>query len=237
MSSHVLRIDHQQLPARVRESLIAAILDGQLRPGERLGEVALAEAMGVSRSTLREAISSLCEDGLIVSIPRRGSFVRRMTATDVHEIYSLRAALESLGGQILTERPPADEVRGRIEEIIAQMRVAAAEERSARLSELDVTFHRTLVAATGHGRLIAAWSRLNLQIMLLSRQVIDFDSVHAQTHKSADRHQVLLDAVLSGDAGRARTAIERHILDAQARLLSDLTTAGADAGPTDGAAR
>lgn len=224
MSRHVPRIDHQQLPERVRETLVAAILDGQLRPGERLGEMGLAEALGVSRSTLREAISSLSDDGLIVSIPRRGSFVREMTAVDIREIYSLRAALESLGGQILTEQPLAPATGGDLEEIIAQMGVAASTEQWARLSELDVTFHRTLLHATEHGRLIDAWSKLNLQIMLLSRQVVTLDSQRARTQKSADRHQLLLDAVRSGDAATAREAIAQHILDAQARLLHDLAT-------------
>lgn len=224
MTRPVPRIDHQQLPERVRESLIAAILDGQVRPGQRLGEAALAEAMGVSRSTLREAIGSLCDDGLIVSMPRRGSFVREMTAADVREIYSLRAALESLGGQILTQQPLDAAVEQQLEEIITQMGVASSTEQWTRLSELDVTFHRTLLHATSHGRLTEAWSKLNLQIMLLSRQVIRFDSKRAQTQKSADRHQLLLDAVRSGSSPAAREAIEQHIFDAQTRLLSDLAT-------------
>jgi len=88
---------------RIRES----ILSGGFRPGEHLVEARIAQQLNVSRGPVREAFKLLRAEGLVEEEPRRGTFVVRLEADDVREIYQLRAAIEGQAARLLTEsRPP-----------------------------------------------------------------------------------------------------------------------------------
>ncbi len=84
--------------ANLAEDVVVAvrdlILDGEVRDGERLNEVQLAERLGVSRTPLREALQRLVSDGFVAQIPRRGFFVRSLTAGEAEQIYPIRAILD-----------------------------------------------------------------------------------------------------------------------------------------------
>src|SRR5579884_2395332 len=80
----------------VTQELRKRVLRGEYAPGQRLSEVQLSRELGVSRPPLREAMRLLQQEGLLSLQPRRGTFVAPLTAEDVREIYSLRAALEAL---------------------------------------------------------------------------------------------------------------------------------------------
>ena len=94
------------LPLRdvVFNTLREAILKGELKPGERLMELQLASKLGVSRTPIREAIRMLEQEGLAVTIPRRGAEVARMTEKDMEDVLQIRAALDELAVQLATEQ-------------------------------------------------------------------------------------------------------------------------------------
>ena len=89
------------LRAEVVDMIRDAIVTGQLKPGERLKESLLASQMSVSRSPVREALRQLEQEGLIISIPNQGSFVKVFDEDDVREIFTLRATLEDLACEII----------------------------------------------------------------------------------------------------------------------------------------
>ena len=100
------------LPLRdvVFNTLREAILKGELKPGERLMELQLAAKLGVSRTPIREAIRMLEQEGLAVTIPRKGAEVAKMTEKDMEDVLQIREALDELAVRIACEQIRADQL-------------------------------------------------------------------------------------------------------------------------------
>ena len=90
------------------EALRSAILNGSIRPGERLGEVELSSQFGVSRTPIREALRRLTAEGLVVFQPNRGARVAEWSLSDLEDTYEIRARLESYGAALAAQRIDAD---------------------------------------------------------------------------------------------------------------------------------
>jgi len=148
-------VHHPGLTGPIRRGIIT----GDLTPGLRLQEEALAQKFDVSRVPIREALTRLEHEGLIRVEPRRGAFVVGLTATDVHEIYDVREMIETRAAQFAVERAGQSDL-DRLQELIARMDSAVQNQRFAEVAEPDVLFHRQLVAAAAHARLLATWEPL-----------------------------------------------------------------------------
>lgn len=151
-----------QVIAQIR----AAIITGRLQPGDHIVEAALTRQMNVSRTPLREALAILEHEGLVVSYPNRGFFVRTFTEQDVEELFSLRTALENFAGSLNLARPWQPDFSALVENIDAQ-RSALQQGNPERMRSLDMDFHRSLVALTGHKLLLNSWQMLVAQIAAL----------------------------------------------------------------------
>ena len=128
---------NEYLPLRdvVFNTLRQAILKGELKPGERLMEIALAEKLGVSRTPIREAMRKLEQEGLVVMIPRRGAQVANITEKDLNDVLEVRIALENV-----------------------------AIEKDCELAEADVAFHEIIYKASDNKRLIQVLNNMREQI-------------------------------------------------------------------------
>jgi len=189
------------LRTEVVDMLRDAIVTGKLKPGERLKENGLASQMSVSRSPIREAFRQLEQEGLIVSIPNQGSFVRAFDEDDVREIFTLRAALEDLACEIiLKEKKLQPDDLERLEAYIEQQKEAVEAWDFDRLTKLDMDFHEFICKKSGLERLLKMWQSLRAQIQVLFYQrfrTLDWvpDTVDVD-------HSAILDALRQGDAGR-----------------------------------
>ena len=94
-----LSLEHSSTVDRVADELRRALFDGEVEPGTPLRELALAEAMGVSRSTIREALGILVAEGLATREPNRGVHVTELDPVAVHDVSVARAVLEIAGVQ------------------------------------------------------------------------------------------------------------------------------------------
>lgn len=208
------KLSRRALGEEVSETLRAAILSGQLGPGERLIEEELAEYMGVSRGPIREALRQLEADRLVVTSPRRGSFVAVFSRQDVDEIYSLRAVLEGVGARWLAERM-TDEAAAQLGEALERMKSVVHSPIEVRDSDLE--FHRLVAELSTHKRVYEAWRHIQPQIQLL---------FHAGTKLYRDPaemvswHERMFEALRARDADQAEGIIRAHIQDAAARLLA-----------------
>lgn len=175
-----------------------AIITGKIQPGERLKESALANQMSVSRSPVREALRQLEQEGLIVSIPNQGSFVRVFDEDDVREIFTLRAALENLACEIVLKNDklqPAD--FDILEAYIDQQREAIQARDFYRLTSLDMEFHEFICRKSGLERLLKMWRSLRAQIQVLFLQrFLAFDWVPETVDTD---HSAILTTLLQGD--------------------------------------
>lgn len=206
------------LATQVQRSLEHAIFTGELKPGERLIEVDLAEALQVSRASLREALRLLENRGLIVTTHRRGAFVIELTDRDVREIYRLRLLLEVYAIRCAAEKP-APELLDRLEALIIKMRMAAVRRDYFAIVDLDLDFHREICAATGNRRLLDMWGDLvaPTRALLLTKYRL-FDDSEEITHG----HQILVDAIRERNQDRGAVLLEHHITNTHEEVLRSL---------------
>lgn len=205
---YVRRIQKDPLRTDALTVLHNAILRGAFQPGERLVEGKLAGEMGVSRNPIREAFRELEQEGLVLNVPRKGTFVATFTAEDVREVYALREALEGLAIRTAVERMKPDAIAS-LESVLAEMRNAAASADFSRALEWDMAFHREICRLSGNRRLFRLWSGLATQIQLVLSRV-------RQTHFGLDyiveTHVPLLEAIRRRDVQEAELQLG-HILE------------------------
>jgi DNA-binding GntR family transcriptional regulator len=161
------------LADEVADRIRDAVFDGGYPPGSQLREVELAEALGVSRGPVREALLKLEREGLVRSEWHRGATVTALSDVDVAELDTLRAALEQLAVALVVERAPEHDLTA-IDDAVRRMERAADEHEMVRC---DLGFHDAVYAAAGHRRLREAWEAIRSQVhlFLLTRIGVDTD--------------------------------------------------------------
>ena len=156
---------NEYLPLRdvVFNTLRQAILKGELKPGERLMEIALAERLGVSRTPIREAMRKLEQEGLVVMIPRRGAQVANITEKDLNDVLEVRIALENVAIEKACARMTEEEMR-RLWLAAKEFEHTIAEGNLVKLAEADVAFHEVIYQASDNKRLIQVLNNMRDQI-------------------------------------------------------------------------
>ncbi|MGW8482475.1 GntR family transcriptional regulator [Microbacterium sp. NPDC055903] len=214
-------VSDQNIAAQVTDELRAAIHSGELPPGERLVERKLAAQLGVSHIPVREALTRLTEERLVVREPRRGARVAELTASDLEEISSLRVVLEQFMAVRVQERW-SEESAARLGAVVAAMADAAPGDIAEVLRQ-DRLFHETLAELAEHRFLDELSTRLRGRIAgFLHAANATLDPAEQQEHVRS--HQQILDAIASGDPERAKDVIAEHVATAVARIrLSEPT--------------
>ena len=141
-------VERRSATEQVLQELRAAIIDGRIGPRAPLREVALADAFGTGRSAIREALSALAQEGLVVSERNRGTRVRELSPADVIDVYRARDAIETGAVAAALERGPVDlgPLRRALDELRTVSDRDGFESPSQALIAADIDFHRTLVA-------------------------------------------------------------------------------------------
>ncbi|HVC42681.1 MAG TPA: GntR family transcriptional regulator [Candidatus Saccharimonadales bacterium] len=204
----------------LEDELERQVLDGRFRPGEHLGELALAEEFDVGRNTLRAAFDGLVGRGLLVKARNRGVFVRALTARDLAEIYELRTALEVQAARMLAERRWVPEAAWTA---LTQHQRLGSHSSQRVVVEADLGFHRALVVGTGNARLTRAHKHLETEILLCLAQLV---CGYATVGQLATEHGALLEAIESGNAAAAEAVIRRHLENATSWLIEHATAQG-----------
>ncbi|WP_328587641.1 GntR family transcriptional regulator [Anaerosacchariphilus polymeriproducens] len=209
---------NEYLPLRdvVFNTLREAILKGELKPGERLMEIQLAERLGVSRTPIREAIRKLELEGLVLTIPRRGAEVAKMTEKNMREVLVVRKALEVLAVEIACEVITQPQ-------IVELKEVAKAFEQSMnskdlkKIAEADVRFHDLIYQSTGNKRLVQILNNLREQIY---RYRIEYLK-DASTYPSLlQEHQALIEGLKNRDKEFVKDIMNRHIENQERTVIN-----------------
>lgn len=210
----------------IAERLRAGIGDGTFPAGEQLAEAHLAEQLQVSRGPVREALQRLIQEGLLVSHPHRGVFVASLGPADVADVQLARRAVETAAVDrvVAAVRRDGDAVLAPAREVLGRLAAAAHDGDWTTVADLDLELHHALVAAAGSPRLSRMYATLVVETRLCLGALEPTYPVRAEL---VDEHAELLDAVGSGDASRARTALEQHLDDGAERLAAR-TPAGRD---------
>jgi DNA-binding GntR family transcriptional regulator len=203
---------------RVADELRRAVFDGELESGTPLREVALAESLGVSRPTVREALGLLVAEGLATREPNRGVSVATTEAATVRDICRARLVLEGAG---VRRWPEADErlrdaVRTSLVRYTSAVRAGGSYQE---LNERHLSFHVALVGLTDSPRLVAMAESLMLELKLALAQV---DRIRRNAHDQAETHTQLVMLLERRDIDGASAFLEKHLADAETSILDAL---------------
>jgi DNA-binding GntR family transcriptional regulator len=191
---------------RIRE----AILQGKLKPGQRILEVEMAKELGISRAPVREAIRQLESEGLVVSRSHRGTYVTTLFSQDATEIFSLRAALEGLAIMLVAQSRNA-EVLDQLDQSVDEMQACVEANDMEGVVQADFRFHEILCRAANHQRLLDIWSSMSVQIRALLSIT---DLQYLKPSEVVPRHRTLLEAMRASEAERAMWLLINDILKA-----------------------
>jgi DNA-binding GntR family transcriptional regulator len=201
----------------IRESIIA----GRFAMGEHLVESRIAEELEISRGPVREALRRLGQEGLVEERPRRGTFVREISADDFVDIYNVRIAIETAAVRLVTARRPD---LAPVEETIRRLGGAARRRQVAKAVEFEFRIHEQLCELSENGYLLGVFRSLAGPVRMAL--ALD-DAAYEQLEDLVPEHEVLIDAIRSGDGERAATALREHIVSTVGPVLARL---GGDAG-------
>lgn len=201
------------------EAIRDAIVDGRLRPGERIKEVPLAQDLGFSRAPVRDALRLLERDGLVALVPNRGAIVPELRAVDILEVYALRASLGTLALHKVMLDGTAREI-GPLERELTRL-VRAGERRRARdAADADLAYQQAIITAAELPRVKADFERLTWQVRMFLG-ALDIDVLDNLERVIAEV-QALHEAILARDVQAAerlwREKFERWITDLVGRL-------------------
>ena len=204
------------LADEVADGIREAIFSGRIDLGHRLVEEELASNMNVSRGPVREALVLLSQEGLVILERHRGATVAHLGLDEVHEIYSLRTALESLAAEWLC-RNATDEDFERMADVLQQFDKLPRPLTRPAVAGLDVAFHDAVFQAAHHQRLYQAWHSLRSQIFLylVHRGALRHD--FAQTWLRD--HLEFLEVLKRRKRGQAVKIVEGHIEGTYQRVL------------------
>ena len=214
------------LASVVQSELERMILSGELAPGVKLTETALATQLGVSRGPLREAFRMLDEAGLVRTEKNRGVFVRSLPLEEAMEIFDMRASMDEMVGRRLAgSMLPTDlkEARGLVE----QMEQAVKAKDSQRYHLLNLQFHDRLVEMAGNGKMTAIYRKLIKELSLFRRFNL---ADGALLPMSVGEHRQIVKAIASGDRDAAGRAMYDHVMDSKERTIRNHRQALAAAG-------
>jgi DNA-binding GntR family transcriptional regulator len=188
------------------------------RDGQRLSDVTLAAQLGVSRTPVRQALVRLAEDGLVVSDPRRGFWVRTFTSRDVSEIYTLRSALEVLALRLAAPRLDPDDLVAQLE-LATELRSHPQRHSTALHLRSDVHLHNLFILGSANSHLIRTLATLRSQHSMFQIR----DSLFPTRVEAAARdHQEILRALIAGSVDEAADLLAKHIERSAAGVLNDL---------------
>jgi DNA-binding GntR family transcriptional regulator len=194
------------LSEHVAQALREAIGDGTLRPGARVVEQHIAEALGVSRAPVRDALRLLVRDGLVTLTPHRGAIVTPISADLIADVFDVRVALEGLAARLAAERISSRDLT-ELRALQRGMEEAAAAGDRHRLIALDVGFHQAVIAASGRPVLMATLEVINARRMLL----INTGGYLVPLESVPPRHTPAREALKHRDPARAEAAARAHI--------------------------
>lgn len=206
------------LTTAVAKYIKAAIVHGEFAPGSRLPEVALATQLETSRGTVREALRTLADGGLIQIIPRRGVFVSQLTVRVTWEITSMRALLEPYASRLALEASGSDTtIHREVQAAFAVLKEVVNSGDPMAVADADVAFHRAVFARCGHQMLLSQLEALQS----LSRRIVLTNQISsADAPTLVAQHAPIAEAVELRDPELLESAVRAHVIEGGELLMT-----------------
>lgn len=209
-------LEHQKAPTAVVAQIRQAILSGALRAGEQLREAHIAEEMGISRSPIREALSRLEEEGLVVKVPFKGAFVASVSPETVAEIAGIRKQLDPYAVSLALPRLNSADWK-KLRQILEQIERAAGQDRAVAI-EKHLAFHRYFYDRSGNQTLANLWRDWESKLRLFF--IVDHEAFE-NARDVAAMHEELIETIRTGGPEDIRAAFAHHVHDAPGTAADD----------------
>ena len=210
---------NEYLPLRdvVFNTLRQAILRGELKPGERLMEIQLANKLGVSRTPVREAIRKLELEGLVLMIPRKGAEVADITEKSLRDVLEVREALEELAVRLACDKITREGI-GELKKAAQDFRRVLKSNDITEIAEADVCFHDVICIATENQKLVQLLNNLREQMYRYRIEYLKDPRVYG---KLLAEHEEIIRHIESGEKEKAAKVVSQHI-ENQAQAVTDV---------------
>ena len=193
--------------AKIRDSLEQRIVEGELGNGKRLDETELSGFYGVSRTPVREALQRLAESGLAEHLPRRGTFVRSPSLSQLVEMFEVMAELECMAIRLAARRATTNDIDA-LEKDNETCRAAVAANDTKKYYEINARLHGRIYEMSGNSFLANEARRLHDRLRPFRRLQL---RVRGRMEESMAEHDIILAALRDGNADRAMETMKKHI--------------------------
>ncbi|EHR52485.1 transcriptional regulator [Saccharomonospora marina XMU15] len=224
MLADIEPVHRESTASIIARQLRDAIMNGSLPPGTQLGETDLAARFEVSRGPLREAMQRLVSEGLLRSERHRGLFVIELEPGDVHDIYGARWAVERAAAIQVVRGNETSRIAAQLADAVQAMAQAEQQDDPAALAEADLTFHETLIEASGSRRLV----RMARTLLIETRMCLSaLQNTYRKNYQGVDEriaeHNRIIEALRDRDEKLVLELLEAHMEDAVRRLAPGTT--------------
>jgi DNA-binding GntR family transcriptional regulator len=197
----------------IKEAITAANI--YAHPNEiRLDERQLSQALGVSRTPIREAMTLLEQEGFLRTLPRRGVFIIRKTRREIVEMIQVWAALESMAARLATQRA-SDAAIARLRAMMADFQVARPDEHMDEYSDANIAFHQAIIAMSGCDLIGDITENLFLHVRAIRKVTISQDN---RASRSIVDHMRIIEALESRNTELVESLVRQHTLDLAAHV-------------------
>ena len=213
---------NEYLPLRdvVFNTLRQAILRGELKPGERLMEIQLANKLGVSRTPIREALRKLELEGLVHMVPRKGAEVADITEKSLRDVLEVRKALEVLSVQLACEKITEEEIE-KLRRAAVRFKETLQDQDVTKIAEADVEFHDIIYMATDNQKLILLLNNLREQMYRYRVEYLKNEEAHDQL---IAEHEALIHNISNRNKEEATRIMCQHIDNQVATVIDVIHT-------------
>ena len=195
------------LGQRVYQSLKHAILTLDFRPGDSIRKPEICERLGVSRSPVADAVAKLAADALVDVIPQAGTFVTRLSMTDIREGAFIREAIEVAAAELVASQITEDQLRDLRRNLKLQEALVSDGDRQG-FMQLDGQFHDMMLSYTGFPRLPQVSQTAWLSVHRARQLILPVDG---RLQDTLDEHRAILAAFEARDPAAARRAVQHHL--------------------------
>jgi DNA-binding GntR family transcriptional regulator len=198
------------------------ILNGDLKPGDRLNEVQLSEALQISRSPVREAIQRLVKEGLVVLVPRKGAFIRKLAVKEVEDLFETRVTLETKAASLAAQRASESQLN-KFSSLLDRTESALKNEESNKYAlgfySLNFDFHLKIAGLAQNAVMEAMIQELNAKLRLVRHRS---GAEISRAWEAFEEHKKVFECVKRGDSDSAFNAMAKHLMKAREAILKIL---------------
>lgn len=210
--------DYKPLRDVIFNTIREAIIAGELKPGERLMEVQLAEKMGVSRTPVREAIRKLELEGMVEMIPRKGAHVAEVSVKDIMDVLEVRASLDGLATSLAATRITPEEIK-ELKHVYTQFVTNVEKDNVSGTIKKDVEFHDVIYRASRNEKLMQISNNLKEQVQ---RFRVIYLKGFGSTKDVIREHEQIIEAITTGNSEMALKIAYEHIKKQEETIIKAL---------------